>query len=504
MFSVIYIPDFSLQSVLRDEPDLFLRPVALINGVEKNATIFQLTRPAREAGVCEGLTPTQAMARCGTVLIKSRSAPHEKTTTQILLQTAYAFSPRIEATADGICTMDLQGLGIALPASCRQKDLADSAGRMPAAHWAEKIFAVLKSLNLHAQIGIAETPNLALHAARCANPLLLVENSTDFISALPVESLEPTPQIFDILRRWGIRTAGEFTALGKDKIAERLGTEALELFDRASAVETRPLNLVTPAEHFSEAMELESEIESLQPLLFILRRFLEQLSRRIDALHLVVSDLRLHLKLSSGDIYESLFKVPSPTANVDILFSMLQTHLESVRTDSTIIAIELSARPARGENFQFGLFEASLRDPNQFAETLARLNALCGDGKVGSAVMENTFRPDAFRMGSPQFDAASANQQQSTDKLSAALCLRRFRPPIHADVEVKSGHPSFIASLKVSSPIKSISGPFRTSGDWWEQARLWQRDEWDIETADGTMYRIYHANDDWFIEGIYD
>lgn len=493
MFAVIYIPDFALQSVLRDEPELFGRPVALIDGQERNATVWQLTKPARDAGVSEGFPPTQAMARCPDILIKSRSASHEKATSEILLQTAYTFSPRIEATADGVCTMDLQGLRNVSPASSAQ--------------WAEKIITVLKAVPLSAQIGIAETPNLALHAARRANPFMLLEDSEKFVAALPLESLDPIPQILDILRRWGIRTVGEFTALGKDKIAERLGPEALELFDRASSTEVRPLNLVTPAEHFSETMELESEIESLQPLLFILRRFVEQLSRRINALHLVVSDLRLYLRLSSGDVYESTFKVPAPTANVDILFNMLQTHLESVRTESTIVAVELSARSARSDNFQFGLFEASLRDPNQFADTLARLSALCGHGKVGSAIMENTFRPDAFRMVSPHFDAASSAtevQPKFADNLSTALCLRRFRPAFHADVELESGRPTFITSLKVSSPIKKLSGPFRSSGDWWEQKQLWQRDEWDVETSDGTIYRIYHAQDDWFIEGIYD
>ncbi len=496
MFTVIYIPDFALQAVLRNEPELFLKPVALIDGQEKKAPVLQVTKQAREMGVCEGLSSTQASARCSGVIIKPRSSTLEKTATAILLQASYNFSPRIEDTAEGICTMDLQGLRV-----------ASNATETSLLNWATPILKALSQLFLRAQIGIAETPNLALHASRRAESCLFVQDPTAFISALPIESLEPIPHIHDILQRWGIHTVGEFTALGKDKIAERLGPEALELFDRASPTETRPLDITIPSEQFSETMEFETEIESLEPLLFILRRFIEQLSRRIDLLHLVVSELTLHLKLASGDTYNSILNVPSPTANVEVLFRMLQTHLENVRTETAIVALELLAKPTRSENFQFGLFEASLRDPNQFAETLARLAALCGNDKVGSATPENTFRPDAFKMGTPTFeppvDAPTKNPSFAETPVQG-LSLRRFRPPFHADVEVQNGRPTFLSSLKLSSPIRKVSGPFRSSGDWWELEKHWQRDEWDIQIADGTLYRIYQAKNDWFIDGTYD
>ncbi|MFN7139075.1 MAG: Y-family DNA polymerase [Limisphaerales bacterium] len=494
MFAVIYIPNFSLQASLRLEPELHARPVVLLDDLDKKATVFQLTQAARETGILEGLTATQAQARCGEVIIRTRSPGHEKSATQVLLQTAYNFSPRIEDTGNGVCTIDLQGLNLLFPSD------GPKTGRQPVREWAEKIILALKSSSLHGHVGVAETPNIALHAARYAGPVGVVENSHAFISVLPIESIEPAESILHILDRWGIKTVGAFLELGKDRIAERLGSEALELFDQASSTAIRPLNIVTPEEDFSETIDLQGEIESLEPLLFILNRFVEQLTGRIRALHLVVAELQLRLMLASGDGYESLFRIPSPTDDVRVLFNMLQTHLENVRTDSPIVSVTLSARPSRSDHFQFGLFEASLRDPNQFAETLARLTALCGGNNVGTPVIENTHRPDAFKMRTPQFAATALSCSR---RISESLTLRRFRPPIHADVEIEQNEPIFISSLKLNSPVHKYSGPFRSSGDWWEEAKVWQRDEWDIETTGGTLYRIYHANNDWFIEGVY-
>ena len=49
------------------------------------------------------------------------------------------------------------------------------------------------------------------------------------------------------------------------------------------------------------------------------------------------------------------------------------------------------------------------------------------------------------------------------------------------------------------------AGPWRTSGDWWTPAS-YDRDEWDVAMADGTIYRIYVERrvGQWFIEGVID
>src|SRR5690348_6009792 len=104
MFAVIFIPNFSLQAVLRHEPELRRRAVALVDPKATKPILVQLTTPARAFGVCEGLTPSQAMARCAELIIKPRSTAQEESATEVLLQTAYAFSPNIESTAPGVCT----------------------------------------------------------------------------------------------------------------------------------------------------------------------------------------------------------------------------------------------------------------------------------------------------------------------------------------------------------------------------------------------------------------
>jgi protein ImuB len=51
------------------------------------------------------------------------------------------------------------------------------------------------------------------------------------------------------------------------------------------------------------------------------------------------------------------------------------------------------------------------------------------------------------------------------------------------------------------------AGPWRSSGAWWTLvAAGWDRDEWDLELADGAVYRLSRnrVSGSWDIEGLFD
>jgi protein ImuB len=550
MFAVILIPDFCLQAVLRLEPGLEGQAVALVDSELPKPVVIEVTSAARAQGVSEGLTASQAMARCPHLVSRARSAAREHLASEVLLQCAYAFSPQLEATRPGVCTLSLKGLPLGPETAAMEQ-------------WAAKIIEALASLHLEARVGIAITPALALLAAQsdppgahlnfCENsagqsgnlniegnhsrqaphpalspsdgervaegrvrgsqklsyarqPVRIVRDPAEFIAEMPLTALEPPPEILEILRRWGIRTAGALLALGKERLTERIGPAALELFKRVSPRAIRPLKPAVPPQKYAEEMEFENEIETVEPLWFVLRRFVEQLSRRLELSHQVVAAFHLRLNLASGSAYEHAFHIPAPTGNVDVLFRILQTHLETVRTDSPIVSLRLMATPSRAATHQFGLFETSLRDPNQFAETLGRLTALCGADRVGTPEVLATHRPDAFRLKTPEFGATRKDNPSLFANAASAqgLLLRRLRPAVSARIEFRRQRPVSLRSSIFSGTIAGARGPFLSSGDWWEQNR-WSREEWDVQTVDGALYRIFlGADGGGFVEGVYD
>jgi len=499
MYAVIYIPDFFLHSVLRAEPALEKQPVVLIDEHEKKPIVLQLTVAARALGISEGMTSTQALARCPALAgqIKNRSASQEKAATEALLQCAYSFSPGIESTADGVCTLDLAGLGLNSGGASSIEPETSQCDEL-----GNEMLQRLALLHLPAQVGIAENPWLALLAARAATPCRVVTNSTEFLHALPVESIGASFETLSILKKWGIHSLGQFVALGKEPLSTRLGPEALALHERATANSTRPLKLIRQPDSFHESIEFEHEIETIEPLLFVLRRFLEQLLVRLEMMYWVAQELRLQLRFESGEPYDKTFRIPAPTSNVETLFRMLYTHLETLRTEHPIVALGLSAKPGRAINHQFGLFESVLRDPNHFHETLARLTALVGSDRVGTPVLEESHRPDAFRMERVSLEELPEVQPENPP-LPRGPALYRFRPPVAVTVTVADQRPTSLESSVFQGTIRQARGPWRSSGQWWDNER-WNRDEWDVQASNGRLYRICHQTEGWFVEGVYD
>ena len=327
-------------------------------------------------------------------------------------------------------------------------------------------------------------------------------------------------EVFAILHKWGIHTLGQLAALDKEQLGARLGPEAIRMWERANGRSSRLLELVRPPESFQESFEFEREIETAEPLLFMLRRFLEQLAVRLAAIYLVAKELTLRITFGNKQIYERVFKIPQPTNDVDLLFRMLQTHLENFRSEHPIVAVALSAEPIKSAGEQFGLFETTLRNPHQLSETLARLTALLGGHRIGTPVLEETHRPDAFRMqpfGSTGFqpvgqagvlcksngrqDARLPHSQDGCAPLSPAL--RRFRPAVSASVLQDEDTPTHVRSAEMSGKIIDERGPYLLSGNWWDE-KSWGRAEWDLQLKNGELVRAHERDGVWKIDGVYD
>ena len=323
-------------------------------------------------------------------------------------------------------------------------------------------------------------------------------------------------QILAILHKWGIHTIGQLAALNKQQLGERLGPEAVRMWEHANGRSNRVLKLIRPSESFEESFEFENEIETAEPLLFMLRRFLEQLAIRLSAIYLVAKELTLRITFTDKQIYERIFKIPQPINNVDLLFRMLHTHLENFKSEYPIVAVALSAQPIRPAREQFGLFETTLRNPHQLSETLARLTALLGADRVGTPILEETHRPDAFRIepftwtlafapgngGRSSATPHSQHQAHSSSPLHMLRsALRRFRPPAATSMFVSEQR--HLQSETIRGQVVDQRGPYLFSGNWWDE-KSWARAEWDLQLEAGELVLAHESQGTWKLDGVYD
>ena len=170
MFATLYLPNFYLQAAMRHHPELRAQPVGVIDPTHKKVAIVELNDAAEKAGIGKGMTPSQALARCLQVSIRTRERGQEKLIDEILLQHAFMLSPFVEATAPGVCTVQFTD----------NRQLIAKASR---------VLGKLDTCEIRAHIGIASLPDSSLLAAHLARPILQIDEPKKFLAPLPIETL---------------------------------------------------------------------------------------------------------------------------------------------------------------------------------------------------------------------------------------------------------------------------------------------------------------------------
>lgn len=403
----------------------------------------------------------------------------------LLIECARNFSPHIQEISPDTVLFDVRGLESLYgppPQLAREID---------------------RRVGIAANIAIAANPDAAIHAARGIRGITTIEpgREAEALARLPLNLLGGSSEIAELLDLWGIRTFGEFAKLPPIGIAARLGDEGVYLQSLARGEGHRQLRSREDPLQFEEAMELEYPVDLLEPLSFILARLLNEVCRRLGSRALATNEIRLRLTLEKAPEHRTILRLPVPMLDPAAFLKMLQLDLTGHPPAAPVLKAAVSAEPVKPRRTQQGLFISLAPEPEKLELTIARIRHLTGPDKVGTAQLVNTHRPDSFVMRPFAPPLTTHSFVRSEPRLS----LRRYRPAKYAQVILVQEQPARITSQPVNSAVVTAKGPWRTSGDWWS-ADGWNRDEWDIETASGGLYRLYQELDSrrWFVEGSYD
>ncbi len=539
-FASIFVPNFMVQAVVRAEPELRGRALALVEGAPPLCNVVAVNEAAARMGVPIDVTKTNAEQFAG-LEIRARSAALEKSAHAALRDAGWSVSPRIEEAGEDEIVVDLAGLGALFGGE--KKIGAELARRA-------------LECGLEAHVAIAGNIDAASIAARGYRGTTVIPRGQEAarLRDLPVRVLELAEETAETLDRWGVHTCGALAALPVAQLSERLGQEGVRLHALARGASERSLTVAEAADFFEEEMELDDAVEELDPLSFLLGRLLDQLCARLGARALAAASIRARFELQPAfedacdrrkevvrrknppGEYETELRLPVPARDGKMLLKLLRLRLQAQPPGAPVQKITLAAEAARLRAMQGGLFLPSFPDPEKLELTIARVANVVGEGNVGSPEIVDTHRPGAFQMR--KFHAASegaetvrernendAGENDAGDakaERKAAAGFRAFRPEIPARMELQGGRPMAVSFQGARGEVRAASGPWRTSGGWWRED-TWQQEEWDLEVrfrltgseiaakeanmrGEGGVYRVYYDAErkGWFVRGIFD
>ncbi len=490
-FACVWVPFFLAAAEERCEPRLRELPLAVVAGASPATRVVEANAMAREQGVEPGMTETEARARCPALVSRAHSHERVASARYALLDAALAVSPRVEAAAAGLVYVDTEGLD----------RLIGDPGAIGA-----RLVREAGAIGLPARVGIAGSRTAVRVAARLGRRVTVIPSGREraWLASAPLSLLDLSPDLSAAFARWGIRTLGELAALPRQGLLARLGPSGLRAHDLALGLDPGPFRPYAPPPFYREAQEIEWEVDSLVVLTAVFRGVLERLCARLQAGRVYVDALDVELRLATGGRHERAISLAYPAREVEPMLTLVGIELERHPPAAPVTEVALSANPVRVRAGQGGLWDSPAPPCRDLAFVLARLAALVGARKVGSPLLLDSHRPDAFRMV-PFTPPSPQPLEESSEPDVARLVLRRLRPPRSVEVGTEGERPARLISDGSLARVVGCAGPWRASGEWWDSG-TWARDEWDVALDDGRLCRLVRDRlaARWYLDGLYD
>lgn len=467
IYACLYAQEFPAQALLRLRPELRDRPCVVMEGEPPLQQVCSLNRKARTIGLTREMTQVEVDTFAGVTVLR-RSLREEAAARVVLLECAGSFSPRVEdQSEDGafLCVIDIAGMQALFGApEALARNLLDRAGALGITA------CVAVSRNFHAAVAVARAP-LPLSVR-----VIPADEESTALAALPLTVLDLAEEQREIFALWGIRTLGMLAALPEKELISRMGQSGKRLRQMARGEAPHLFQPVEPAFTLQERMELDSTVEVLDALLFVANLMLEQLILRATVRALALASVTITLTLEGGATHSRTVRPALPTNDRQLWLKLLHLDLEAHPPQAAILAVALDAEPGSTSQVQLGLFSPQLPEPSRLDVTLARIRAIVGEENVGRAVLEDTHRPDGFRM---EPFVIPSTKPVAVAPAPLRLARRRLRPAEAAVVRFESNRPSAFIFRERRYSVEQAYGPWLIDGGWWAQT-LWGCEQWDL------------------------
>lgn len=498
LYACLYVKEFPAQALLRLRPELRIKPCIVMDGQPPLQQVCSLTRKARSLDLVRGMTQVEVETFPGVVML-TRCPKEETATKAVLLECSGAFSPRVEEKSHGsafLCVIDIAGT-------------ASLFG--PPELLAKNLLARVQALGITAHIAISHNFHAAIAVAKGMSPRTRIkavpmgqENAA--LSSLSITVLDLTEDqklTFDL---WGIRTLGMIAALPEKQLIARMGQAGKRLQMLATGTMPHLFQPVEPVFALKEHIGLESPLEELDALLFVVNMMLDQLVVRATARVFALASVTVALNLEGASIHTRTVRPALPTNNKQLWIKLIRLDLEAHPPNAAILALSLAAEPGSTSKVQLGLFSPQLPEPSRLDVTLARIRAIVGEENVGRALLQDTHRPEAFRIEPFGVPTTLSSGNLTTQSRCA---IRKLRPPEDISVAVQGKRPTAFFFQKRHFDIERLYGPWLTSGDWWNPT-LWGLEQWDVEARAQDQALLHccilrdQVADRWQMAGLYD
>jgi len=282
---VLWLPDWPVTALVRASGGAIPgdAPIAVLAG---NAVVA-CSRAARRLGVRRGMRRRDAHARAPGLRIAPADAGRDAREFLPVVDRVEQLAPGLQIVRPGLAAIRIRG-----PARYY-------GGELPAA---QELIGHLRAEGFpETAAGVADGRFTAEQAARRADPVLVVPagQAAEFLAPIPVEALGDDG-LAGLLVQLGLRTLGEFAALGTDHVLDRFGPGGAHLHALAAGRDSRPVAPRQPPPELAWQIAFEPPLALADQIAFGIRVTAEEFVAGLVARRLACTELRIELIGTGG------------------------------------------------------------------------------------------------------------------------------------------------------------------------------------------------------------
>lgn len=470
LFACLYVREFPIQALLRLRPELRDKPCIVLDGDPPLQQLCSLNARARALGLSHGMTRIEAET-FPDITILARSHAEEDAAKSALLECAGFFSPRIEDQNHDdafLCVLDISGTEKLL-------------GSPP--QFGKTLLSRVKALHMQASIVIGgNVPAIIALARGCSSRLSVIPCGEEgkALAPMPLSVLDLSEAHAEIFSLWGIHLLGMLAELPEEALIARLGQEGKRLRQLARGELPHFFRPVEPPFSLIEHMELDTPVELLDSLLFVIGMMLEQLILRAAARIFALASATITLSLDGGGQHERTVRPALPSNAKQLWLKLILLDLEAHPPAAAVLALTLSAEHGVTSEVQMGLFSPPLPEPARLDVTMARICAIVGEENAGRAQLKDTHSSaddkESFRI--LPFTVSSGAPVSFANGRSCSG-VRQIRPAENIAVFLQGQRPAGLIFRDMRYWVEQAYGPWLSSGEWWK-SEPWKHGQWDL------------------------
>jgi len=326
--------------------------------------------------------------------------PCAKLVTNELVRLAREQSPKVEVHGDNLVVLDTTGITDRVGNS---RELGATLRRVAA------------DRRLYLRIAVASTRSAALLVVQARSGLTVVEPGQEaaVLASLPLDVLRtlarrqargvtgparrrvpvagaglaiPAFALLSTVRRWGVRTLGDLAHQSSATLLERLGPGGLAL-QRFARGEDDASWAASADQRVESTLRLETPVEGLDPLSFVLSRVFETLCARLAQASAGASVVQVQLKLVTGEIHASRVTLAAPTRDSKALRTLVRLELDLNPPRARVSEVTVVVDPAPSGDRQISLLARAQPDSARVTTLMFRLSRLVGERRCGSPAL---------------------------------------------------------------------------------------------------------------------